>query len=500
MIRALSAIAAAFALAAMHAFATPQPIDATGLWIKADESGWGVSVYHQGDTLFASLFVYGPDGQPKWYTASSLSPGPTTYTGALVEATGPYFGAPSFDANAVVRRTVGTMTMTLDATGANLAYSVDGTQVSKRIQRFSLRPIPLAGGIGALVQPAQGTTAEIRILDQHIGWAGSGSSLEMWTDSNRTGGCDYWVTALGQDGDAVRATGNGHCTGDPLPPQIPWSTTLDITPHGFTGTFSGNMGDKSGLDHARYAAASRSAPVMQGNGWADDLWFPPGEGGWGLNLIEQGDTGFATLFVFDAQNRPHWYSASQLIAGAPNGVPTWIGNLEETAGPYFGSAFDPARVTRRVVGTMSFSIVGNDPNDGRLTYTADGVTVTKRVNRFAFRKNDLSGTYQGSVVMRSDDPRGGSYDDAEFTIDDQGDRFTMSIVIYTGPTCTFTGQSTQYGAQRSVSGTYACGSAQGNFRLDDLMVTANGLTGTYAGPAGHISGLITKGHIAGVRR
>src|SRR4051794_13939962 len=55
----LRLLAALIASIAMSAFATPQPIDATDLWINPDESGWGVSVFHQGDTLFASLFVYG---------------------------------------------------------------------------------------------------------------------------------------------------------------------------------------------------------------------------------------------------------------------------------------------------------------------------------------------------------------------------------------------------------------------------------------------------------
>src|SRR5258706_3419445 len=109
----LRLFAALVALLAIPALATPQPIDATDLWINPGESGWGVSVFHQGDTLFASLFVYGPDGQPRWYTASSLVGGPNSYSGSLVEATGPYLGAPLFDPNAVTRRTVGAWTMTL---------------------------------------------------------------------------------------------------------------------------------------------------------------------------------------------------------------------------------------------------------------------------------------------------------------------------------------------------------------------------------------------------
>jgi hypothetical protein len=130
----------------------------------------------------------------------------------------------------------------------------------------------------------------------------------------------------------------------------------------------------------------------------------------------------------------------------------------------------------------------------------NGVGVTKTVNRFAFRKNDLSGSYQGHVVMRPDDPRGGSYDDATFTIDDQGDRVNMHISILTGPTCDYSLQSIQYGSQRSIYGDFSCSNRQGRIEMNDLMVTANGLTGSYQGPAGHIGGLITNGHISGARR
>ena len=58
-----------FAAVALHASATPHFHDANDLWISPFESGWGINIFHQGDTLFASLFVYGQDGKARWYTA-----------------------------------------------------------------------------------------------------------------------------------------------------------------------------------------------------------------------------------------------------------------------------------------------------------------------------------------------------------------------------------------------------------------------------------------------
>src|SRR5829696_4897332 len=183
--------AALLATLAVDAAATPQPIDATGLWMNQEESGWGISVYHQGDTLFASLFVYGPDGAPKWYTASALTGHPHEFTGPLVEATGPYFGATSFNSGSVTRRVVGTMTILLNTAGqGSVIYTIDGTQVARKIHTVSLRTIGTAGSyIGAEVDP---DAANPVVLDQHVTINDSGSRLDVFTDSNRTTSCSYY--------------------------------------------------------------------------------------------------------------------------------------------------------------------------------------------------------------------------------------------------------------------------------------------------------------------
>src|SRR5213075_2682038 len=110
-------LASALSAAAVCVNATPQSLDATDMWFNPAESGWGLNVIHQGDTLFATLFVYAPDGRPTWYSASNLVTSgdgtahdrPLVFSGALVESTGPAFG-PSFNPGAVTRRVVGSMT------------------------------------------------------------------------------------------------------------------------------------------------------------------------------------------------------------------------------------------------------------------------------------------------------------------------------------------------------------------------------------------------------
>ena len=489
--RLLAAVAVALAATAVPALATPQPIDATDLWIVPDESGWGLNLYHQGDTLFGSLFVYGPDGQPKWYTASSLAPGPFVFSGALAEASGPWFGEPRFDPSRVTRRVVGAMTLTLGERDATVTYSVDGVQVSKRISRFSMKTINVGDAYyGVELQPA-GAGGEVVKPDQHINLQDDGSTVTMDIGSNTTSSCFYRGKTRTQNGEMVSVTGDYLSCGGR---SGTWAMTIDPTASGFTGNFSGN-----GIVDGRIAA-SRRTPPKPGNGSVNDLWFPLGESGWGVNIVEQGDTIFATLFVYDAQGKARWYSASEMLRGADASATTrtsWAGALYESTGPYFGTSFNSAAVTRRQVGTLQFSV---DERFGAFVqFNVDGVQVARNVDRYAFRRNDLSGSYKGMLVMRSDDPRGVSYDDAEFTIDDRGDTVVMNMRILTGPTCTFTGSSQQSGSLRYMAGTHTCG-AGGTFRMDKIQVTANGLTAEYQGPAGHISGFITNGNLSGARR
>ena len=67
------------------------------------ESGWGVNLTHQGDTIFATWFTYDLDGTPMWLVGRRRRrPRPGTYGGTLYRTTGPPFNAVPFDPTAVV--------------------------------------------------------------------------------------------------------------------------------------------------------------------------------------------------------------------------------------------------------------------------------------------------------------------------------------------------------------------------------------------------------------
>jgi hypothetical protein len=126
----------------------------TSLWWNPRESGWGLNLNHQGNILFGTLFTYDAARAPLWLVMSGgrMQADGRSFTGDLYRTTGPAFDAVPFTPITAANLTqVGTMSVSfVDANFATLAYSVNGTQVSKSIQRqvFGARPsncMPISG-------------------------------------------------------------------------------------------------------------------------------------------------------------------------------------------------------------------------------------------------------------------------------------------------------------------------------------------------------------------
>jgi hypothetical protein len=112
-----------------------------------------------------------------------------------------------------------------------------------------------------------------------------------------------------------------------------------------------------------------------------DLWWNPAESGWGVNLTHQGDILFATLFTYDASGKGLWLVMSD---GVKTSDAHYSGKLYSTHGPSFDAVpFSPSAVTITEVGTMSFAFTNG--NAGTMTYTYNGTTVTKSIQRQVFR-------------------------------------------------------------------------------------------------------------------
>jgi hypothetical protein len=108
----------------------------TALWWVPAESGWGLNTNHQGDTVFATLFTYAPDGQAMWLVGPNLTGlgGERYFSGPIYRTTGPAFNTVPWTAIGFTQ--VGTMNIDfLTASLATVTYTFDGTSVSKVVQR-----------------------------------------------------------------------------------------------------------------------------------------------------------------------------------------------------------------------------------------------------------------------------------------------------------------------------------------------------------------------------
>lgn len=110
-----------------------------GMWWASpagSESGWGINFAHQGDTIFATWFTFGTDGNPLWMVAGATRTADKVYSGKLYTGTGPAFNSLPFDPNKVVSEEVGTITLTFaDNNNAAFAYVVRGLSQTKQITR-----------------------------------------------------------------------------------------------------------------------------------------------------------------------------------------------------------------------------------------------------------------------------------------------------------------------------------------------------------------------------
>ena len=75
---------------------------------------------------------------------------------------------------------------------------------------------------------------------------------------------------------------------------------------------------------------------------ASDLWYNPAESGWGVNLAQQGDTAFLTLYVYGSDGKLSHKPPSTRAATADEPHFTRCGAATRTRSVGFGGATTPA--------------------------------------------------------------------------------------------------------------------------------------------------------------
>jgi hypothetical protein len=255
--------------------------------------------------------------------------------------------------------------------------------------------------------------------------------------------------------------------------------------------------------------ASSTVPLASRASTFSDLWYDPQESGWGMNVVQQGEIVFITLFVYGRDGSPGWYVAPDAhlvsIAEAGGGLPRFAGTLYRTRGPWFGQPFDASSVNVTPAGDISIEALSIDRI--LLKYQVDGTSVHREVVRQTWRAPAIGPFYLGVFNLKQIHPGQGLFDvldlEAETAFFVDGPMGWLIANDNLGRRCEYKGAYVQAGKLGSLVGNYTCGAGQdaraptaGTFEMTQIEATANGITAAL-----HTSSpsLEQSGRFAGVR-
>lgn len=251
---------------------------------------------------------------------------------------------------------------------------------------------------------------------------------------------------------------------------------------------------------ALMAPAPASASAFSTNN--SDIYNATNESGWAIELVQQADVTFATIYTYDANMNPIFYSATLLVAGTgAGGVAIWGGDLYVSNGPWFGAPFDASKVTLRKVGTMNY--VPQDSAGGTVSFTVDGVLVTKQISRYTLGADNYAGVYQGTYKIVASGCTDPSYNgpvliDAVFTVT-QGTNALTVVTSESEGTCTYPGDYVQFGQFGDSLGSFTCTNGfKGSNQFSEMNVTPTDFRGRISGTDNH--GCTLTGSFAGIRQ
>ena len=219
-----------------------------------------------------------------------------------------------------------------------------------------------------------------------------------------------------------------------------------------------------------------------------DLWYSPQESGWGMNVVQQDEVAFITLFVYGADGSPAWYFApdARLVSiRGHDGLPRFAGTLFRSRGPRVGATFDPAQVALAPVGEIAIEAVAFDRMV--VQYTADGVSVQRELVRQTWRLPKIGPFYLGSFNLRQVRPGSGLFGvldlqaEVVFIVDNGMGHLVADDNL--GRRCEYLGPYVQAGKIGAFAGNYTCGegrdgvaASNGTFEMTQIEVTAQGVT------------------------
>jgi hypothetical protein len=228
-------------------------------------------------------------------------------------------------------------------------------------------------------------------------------------------------------------------------------------------TIKGRSAFIAGLSAIALAAigAIGSAGATSANVDVSDIWWNPAEQGWGVQLVDTGTFVFATVFTYGTDGKPTWVTGELSKTDAI--AVTFTGPTYANTGTYFGGTWNPQAAASRQVGTMTFSL--NRSSAGQLSYTVDGVPVSRYVERQSLTADNYSGNYLAAMtqtIVTCDNPAsdGITAEAGSVFVTQDGPSIIVVTTDARGSTCTIYGTYSQLGRMGRVDGPYTCQSGE----------------------------------------
>ncbi len=139
-------------------------------------------------------------------------------------------------------------------------------------------------------------------------------------------------------------------------------------------TINGVSGTKS--IQRQVFAPETTGPNLRVN----DLWWATiAENGWGMNIAQQGRVLFPVWYTYDSAGKATFFTVQ---GGSWNGT-VWSGTVfSHASSAWLGVPYSPSLFTATNVGNMSLDFT--DASNAIMTYTVNGITQVKRIERQAF--------------------------------------------------------------------------------------------------------------------
>ncbi len=233
-----------------------------------------------------------------------------------------------------------------------------------------------------------------------------------------------------------------------------------------------------------------------------DQWGVASESGWGLSIQQQANTLFINMFVYDQAGQPTWF-----IGAVTPGVPAAAGHLTFTGdwfkvnGTFYGSPWNTSAAQLNKVGTIIFD--ADSVTTANLSYSVNGVNVSKRVERELWSYENYSGSYGGGLVYDESNcgtNNGHIEEIGLFSITQTNNTsFTMVEQSAEGVTCSYAGTYSQVGHMGDVVGNYSCtNGVAAAFHMFEMEKNLSVASGRFTATSSQ--GCQAVGHFGGVLR